>query len=233
MKVSLLVPTKNRHQFLENILRNFYRQDYPKELMELIIGDDGECLMEKDIPKNDNIKYYKFEDNITLGEKRNRLCSLATGDIIMFFDDDDFYPSCKVSHYVDKLKKSNKIDLVGSSIMYVYFVKQDKILKFGPNGRYHSTCAGIAFKKNFFKKHKFPHVNKAEEKGFLKRFRIPMIQMDPLKSILVIAHNKNTVDKYKMIKKGKETNITLNDFDLTKEDLDFYKNINKEELNDN
>ena len=39
--ISILVATKNRHNFLENILRNFNRQDYPLELMELIIGDDG------------------------------------------------------------------------------------------------------------------------------------------------------------------------------------------------
>ena len=33
--VSILVPTKNRQYFAENILRNFYRQDYPKNKMEL------------------------------------------------------------------------------------------------------------------------------------------------------------------------------------------------------
>ena len=41
--VSILVATKNRPHFLKNILRNFFRQDYPQENMELIIGDDGDC----------------------------------------------------------------------------------------------------------------------------------------------------------------------------------------------
>ena len=42
IQVSILVPTKNRPQFLSNILRNFFRQDYPLQNMELIIGDDGD-----------------------------------------------------------------------------------------------------------------------------------------------------------------------------------------------
>ena len=65
IQVSIIVPTKNRPQFLSNILRNFFRQDYPLKNMELIIGDDGDCLMEKLIPIKNNIKYYKF-NNITL-----------------------------------------------------------------------------------------------------------------------------------------------------------------------
>ena len=100
--VSILVATKNRDKFCENILRNFYRQSYPNGLMELIIGDDGECKMEEKIPNKKNIKYLKF-DEITLGEKRNKLCENAKGDIIIFMDDDDFYPSNKVSVYVEKM----------------------------------------------------------------------------------------------------------------------------------
>ena len=33
--------------------------------MELIIGDDGDCEIEKLIPAKNNIKYFKFQ-NITL-----------------------------------------------------------------------------------------------------------------------------------------------------------------------
>ena len=48
--------------------------------------------------------------------------------------------------------------------MYVYFIKQNKILKYGPFGKNHATCATFAFKRSYFNDNKFPHVNKAEEK---------------------------------------------------------------------
>ena len=117
--VSVLVATKNRPHFAENILRNFLRQDYPQENMELIIADDGECKMESLIPNMDNIKYIKLE-NVSLGEKRNKLCETAKGDIIVFMDDDDFYPNDKVSECVKVLNNSDYL-ITGSSIMFVFY----------------------------------------------------------------------------------------------------------------
>jgi len=218
--VSVLVATKNRPHFTENILRNFLRQDYPQNNMELIIGDDGECKMEDLIPKVDNIKYIKF-DNISLGEKRNKLCENAKGDIIVFMDDDDFYPIDKVSECVNVLNNSNYL-VTGSSIMFVFYTKHNVIYKFGPYGKYHSTCGTLAFNKKYIDDNKFPDVNKAEEKKFLKNFRNPLIQMNPYKAILVIAHDSNTVDKYQFMKYGKKTNLTLDDFKLTNVDKFFY-----------
>ena len=218
--VSVIVATKNRPFFLENILRNFLRQDYPQDNMELIIGDDGECKIEKIIPNLKNLKYIKF-GKITLGEKRNKLCEIAKGDIIVFMDDDDFYPTDKVSEVVNILNES-ELEICGSSIMYVYYTKFNMIFKFGPYGKYHSTCGTLAFKKKYIENNKFPNVNRSEEKFFLGNFKNPLIQMNPLKAILVIAHDNNTVNKYKFIKYGKKTNLTLDNFNLTKADKFFY-----------
>mgnify|MGYP003346727147 FL=1 len=52
-----------------------------------------------------------------------------------------------------------------------------------------------------------------------------MIQTDALKSILVIAHSNNTVDKYKYYNKGLKTNLTLNNFKIPKIDKEFYINL--------
>jgi glycosyltransferase involved in cell wall biosynthesis len=226
--VSVLVATKNRPHFLKNILRNFFRQDYPHDNMELLIGEDGDCKMEHIIPNHNNIKYIKF-DKITLGEKRNKLCEMAKGDIILFMDDDDFYPREKVSESVNTLNNS-EINICGSSIMYVYYTKFNMIYKFGPYGKYHSTCGTLAFKKKYLENNKFPYVNRAEEKIFLGNFKNPLIQMNPLKSILVIAHDSNTVDKYKFMKYGKKTNLTLDNFNLTNADKFFYLKLGQKSV---
>ena len=38
-----------------------------------------------------------------------------------------------------------------------------------------------------------------KEKQFLKNYTIPFIQLNPMKSILVFAHNDNTFDKRKLL----------------------------------
>ena len=221
--VSILVPTKNRPHFLPNILRNFFRQDYNTENMELIIADDGDCDMEKIIPDDDHIRYIKL-DEVSLGEKRNKLMDFAIGKYLIFFDDDDFYPTEKVSECV-RLLEEGKCEVVGSSIMYVYFPKYDDILRYGPWGRNHSTCATIACTKEYSIKNRFPNVSKAEERVFLNNYKTDLIQMNTFKSILVLGHNTNTVDKYKFRSKGKRTNVTLDSFGLTESDKIFYKKL--------
>ena len=222
--VSILVPTKKREKFTENILRNFYRQDYPNEHMELIIGDEGSSNIKKLLPKDNNIRYYNF-GKISLGNKRNKLCELAKGEILIFMDDDDFYPFDKVSECVKVLNNTKKL-ITGSSIMYVYFIKYNKILKYGPYGIFHATSATFAFKKKYIENNKFADLPKAEERSFLNNYKNELVQMDSLKSILVIAHNTNTVDKYKFFKRGKNTNLTLDDFGLTQKDKEFYNSLN-------
>ena len=39
----------------------------------------------------------------------------------------------------------------------------------------------------------------AEEKQFLKNYTVPFIQLNPLKSILCFAHDKNTFDKRRLL----------------------------------
>ena len=50
--------------------------------------------------------------------------------------------------------------------MFVFYTKFNIIYRFGPYGKYHSTCGTLAFKKEYFNNNKFPDVNKAEEKLF-------------------------------------------------------------------
>ena len=41
-KISILIPTYNRSKFIQLCIMNILRQNYPKELLEVIILDDGE-----------------------------------------------------------------------------------------------------------------------------------------------------------------------------------------------
>ena len=101
--VSLCTPTFNRRPFIPFMIMCFSQQLYPKNRIEWIIIDDGTDPIKdlvKDIPQ---VKYYYYEDKMELGKKRNLMHSKCSGDIIVYMDDDDYYPPERIytrSRYV-------------------------------------------------------------------------------------------------------------------------------------
>lgn len=96
--VSVCTPTYNRRLFIPNLIRCFQSQTYPKEIMEWIIIDDGEDSVEDLFKDVECVKYFRYEEKIKLGRKRNLMHEKSKGDIIVYMDDDDFYPPERVNH---------------------------------------------------------------------------------------------------------------------------------------
>jgi hypothetical protein len=199
--VTLCTPTFNRRPFIPIMLRCFHHQTYPKDRIEWLIIDDGTDKIEdliKDVPQ---IKYFKFDEKMTLGKKRNFLNDKAVGDIIIFIDDDDYYPPERISHAVEMLQKTPKALCAGSSEMLIYFKHINKMYQFGPYGPNHATAATFAFKKELLKITRFSETaSLAEEKHFLKDYTIPFVQLDSKKCILVFSHVHNSFDKKELLK---------------------------------
>jgi len=217
--VSILTPTFNRRKFIPQYLRNIRRQDY-KGPIEILIADDGEDKIEDLIPKSSIFRYIKMPSKMPIGFKRNLLCSEAKGDILINMDDDDFYPSQRISHAVEKLNKKDAY-IAGSSHCYFYD-KTNDITEFGPQTAYHASAGTFAFYKEYLDTNKFDdNAEIAEELMFTHHFTNPLIQLESLKTILVICHNLNTFDKNKIMRV--KTSLTLKDFVENKIDYDFYK----------
>lgn len=210
--VSVICPTYNRRRFLPNLFQQFLYQTYPQEFMELIIVDDSLESNADIVPNQSNIKYHYLPEKMILGKKRNYLNSLVTGDIIVCFDDDDFYSTERVRHAVTKLCGS-RVLIAGSSIIHIYYKSLDKILEFGPYAKYHGTNGTMAYKRDYLLNHSYlDDKDKAEEAHFTNNFQEPMVQLDPQHVMLCLAHNANTVDKDPFIKRGKETSYKLQKF---------------------
>ena len=194
--ISICTPTYNRRPFIPYIIKCFQHQIYPQNRMEWIIIDDGTDKIEdlvKDIPQ---VKYFKYEEKMTLGKKRNLSHEKSCGEIIVYMDDDDFYPPQRVSHAIDMLKKNPTILCAGSSEMYIYFKHIQKMYQFGPYGPNHSTAASFAFRRELLEITSFQETAcLAEEKYFLKNYTIPLIQLEPLNTLLVFSHIHNSFDK--------------------------------------
>lgn len=229
-KVSICTPTFNRRPFFKGIIKSVMMQDYPKDLIEWVIVDDGTDPIEdlvKDIPF---VKYFRVTNKLRLGQKRNYMhdmCSFKEDDaILVYMDDDDYYPVDRVSHAVDKLTHSSAL-CAGSSEIYIWFNTLNKMYRFGPYGPNHSTAGTFAFKRALLKQTRYEDdALLAEEKHFLKDYTIPFVQLNPTKTILVFSHEQNTFDKRRLIDPNnqycKESSLKVSNFIKSEEMREFY-----------
>ena len=219
--VSICTPTFNRRPFVPVMIKCFEHQTYPKDKIEWIIIDDGTDKIEELVTHIPQVKYFKYDEKMTLGKKRNLLNEKATGDIIVYMDDDDYYPPERIRHAVDTLRANPKALCAGSSAMFIYFKHINKMIQFGPYGPNHATAATFAFKRSLLSKTRFDESSSvAEEKNFLKDYTIPFVQLESKKSILVFSHNHNSFDKKELLAQGPNPNmhdIPLKPSDLVKE----------------
>ena len=228
--VSVCTPTFNRRPFYDMIIKCFLSQTYPKERIEWIIIDDGTDKIEDLVKNIPQVKYYKYEEKLTLGKKRNIMHEKSKGDIIIYMDDDDYYPPERIRHAVDTLVNNPSFLIAGSSEMYIYFKHIDKLYQFGPYGKYHSTAATFAFRRELLSQTSYSNeAALAEEKHFLKDYTIPLIQLDPLKTILVFSHIHNSFDKKELLKQPenkfmKISSKVITDFIKDEEIRDFFVN---------
>jgi len=198
--VSVCTPTYNRRIFIPQLIECFKAQTYPKLKMEWIIVDDGEDCVEDLFKDVECVKYFRVEKKMKLGRKRNFMHEKCSGEIIVYMDDDDYYPPERVNHAVNTLRAHPKALVAGSSIVYLYFNDSGKIWQFGPYGPMHATAGTFAFWKRLLKQTQYDdEAEFAEEKKFLKNYSVPLVQLKPEKSILVFAHQHNTFDKRKLL----------------------------------
>ena len=113
-KVSVIIPTYNRADFLKITLDSVLRQTYPS--IEVIVVDDGS-------PNNDtellckqykNINYFKIENSGGPMVPRNYGFKKSTGHYIAFLDDDDVWLPTKIEEQVNILENNPDYGLVHS-----------------------------------------------------------------------------------------------------------------------
>ena len=231
--VSVITPTYNRRRFIPSLIACYVHQTYPKDRMEWIILDDGADsvadLFKGIEAKVPNVRYIYDAEKKNIGAKRNRLNREARGEIIVAMDDDDYYPPERVATAVKAFRANAKVDLAGSSEIYMYYSDIKTIYRLGPYNRNHATNGTMAWRKRYAETHTYDEtVTHAEEKSFLEEYKHPMIQLDPMKVMLVMSHSENTFDKKAMREQEgnpfvKKTSMKLRDFIKEKELREFFQ----------
>ena len=131
-KVSIVTLVHNRKHMFKLATYNFNTIDYPKDKLEWVIYDTSNenenvrgFLPKDDKMKELNIKYIhqnegKYE---SIGVSRNRSVSYCSNEIVLFMDDDDYYPPESVKHRVSMLKFYNK-KIVGCTILGTFNINK-------------------------------------------------------------------------------------------------------------
>ena len=229
--VSILTPTYNRRKFIPRLISYILNQTYPRERIEWVILDDGTESVEDLITPYKSkieIQYIRSEEKLTIGTKRNRLHAAARGDVLVTMDDDDWYSPERVSHAVTTLR-SQKSRLAGASRNHLYFTDDGSIWATGPYGANHATFGTMAYTKKYAMEHPCDETKPyAEEVEFTRQYTEPLVQLNPMKVMLVLCHSENTFSKNHLRVPSpviRKTSLKLRDFVANADDRAFYQNL--------
>jgi glycosyltransferase involved in cell wall biosynthesis len=118
-KVSIITPTKNREHFLPQIAECVLSQIVDWEWLVLDDSPTPSVYLQTLAARDERVKYFYSSSPMSIGAKRNRLISIASGEFIAHFDDDDYYAPKYLSNMVRILEQEGA-DMVKFSGFYVH-----------------------------------------------------------------------------------------------------------------
>jgi glycosyltransferase involved in cell wall biosynthesis len=174
-KVTILTPTKNRPGFLAQCAKYVDAQTYPKGLTEWLVVNGGELDgfvridLARATPRIESVGV-----GMPLGMMRNFGVKLATGDIIVHFDDDDWHAPDRVERQVLPFLVRPQLELVATDDYYIGLFKENPVLgrKSLTWGADHFASGGtFAYRKRAWWMHPFANIVNGEDAYFAGQIR--------------------------------------------------------------
>jgi glycosyltransferase involved in cell wall biosynthesis len=171
------MPTINRPIFVAKSIEYFHAQDYVNK--ELVIVDESIDKTLLDVRREKDIRsiYLASDTRLSLGAKFNLGCSLAQGDIICHWDDDDYFAPHRLTHQVQPILKG-VADIVGLEMDIVFNIIDWTAWKCSPALHQEIFYGGVVTGAIMYKKSVWgmnaAHPNKTigEDADFLRHLRL-------------------------------------------------------------
>jgi glycosyltransferase involved in cell wall biosynthesis len=168
--VSCIMPTRNRADFAEHAVDLLIRQDH--ENWELIVVDDGDDDLRRRLPVDPRVRYLRGPAGESIGAKRNRACAAARGELIVHWDDDDWYAPERLRRQIEPL-------LIGAAditaLRGTTFLDLDWWTYWKPTPELHRRMfvqdvhgGTLAYRRGVWRANRFPATSLAEDAAFLQ-----------------------------------------------------------------
>jgi len=216
VKVGIITLTRNRTDWWPNMLQNVLKQNWPLNMIEWIIVDDGDegrrlgdevdTFMQRS--PGVMIRYVEMETPRSIGAKRNAAVEAASADVGVFvvMDDDDHYPVDSIKKRLSWLNRTmplgkNKTPQSQSQIAYCSVIPMYDLtryisamnvppLEIGPAER--CSEATLVFTREAWTARPFPDVSMAEGIGFLEGREETSVEIPGQGIIVSFIHTKNS-----------------------------------------
>jgi glycosyltransferase involved in cell wall biosynthesis len=163
--VSCIMPTCDRLPFVRQALQGFLCQEYGD--LELIIVDDGPQPVAPLLPDDPRIRLIRLPEKKCVGTKRNLGCAAARGDLIVHWDDDDWYRSDRVLRQA-RVFAEKRVVVCGTSVLFYFEPATGRAWRYCYTGT-RAWVAGntLAYRKSWWSAHPFPEIQVGEDSRFV------------------------------------------------------------------
>jgi glycosyltransferase involved in cell wall biosynthesis len=194
-RVSCIMPTYNRRRFVPLAIEYFLRQDY--EPRELIVVDDGSDPVEDMVPADGRFRYIRVPGRLTVGAKRNLACAEARGEIILHWDDDEWYAPRRIRAQVRHLLREGA-DLCGlnPTLFYDLGTSLAWLYRYPAEERFWVSGTSFCYRREFWERKPFAEVDVGEDNQFL--WEAPPARMSTLPDsacVVAMIHDGNVSSK--------------------------------------
>jgi len=163
------MPTRDRQELALQAIQYFLRQDYPER--ELVIVDDGAEPLA--VPADERIRHIRLSGPVSLGRKRNLGAEQSRGEIIVHWDDDDWYAPDRIRHQIEPLL-TGEADVSGLVTEHFYSLQGGGFWSCTPELHARMFFAdvhgrSIAYARRLWGRHaRYPDHSQAEDARFLQ-----------------------------------------------------------------
>ena len=127
-KISVIIPTYNRADKIENSIRSVLNQTYQN--VEVLVIDDASTDNTENIVRNikdERLSYIRMPENGGASVARNEGVRYATGEWIAFHDSDDVWRPDKLEKQIAYRDKNKECDLIYTAYL-MHFANGEEIL---------------------------------------------------------------------------------------------------------
>lgn len=201
--VSCIMPTRSRRAWIPLAVRCWLEQDYPAIQRELVVIDDGPDPVGTLLPDSPRVRYIHLMGHNSIGAKINLGCSMARGDLLTLWADDDYHASWRLTYQVGMMQceftaLGGLATISGCDSMLSWDVARDEmwLYQFVPGKRTLGyVCGGtMMFRRSFWLERPFDDTSFGEDTRFIQG-RTPVLGTLNYHYYVATLHNGNTAPK--------------------------------------